>query len=171
MKVFTSNLALCYCLTIPVMSVAEENKVFDADQPVSLKSKHISMNQKNGNIIYTGNVRLKQGSLSINSAIARTKTIGNQPAHVWAKGNPVHVETTRNGKVIELTAAKAHYDVQSGVITLTDNVQVKMGNDKVDSNKILYNVKSNTIIINSDDAPVNATFDPAHIKGPEKNKK
>jgi len=170
MKAFHSYFTIT-CLIVTGLSVADEKKIFDTDQPISLRSNSISVNQKSGSVIYIGNVRLKQGDLFIKSSRARTKSAGNQPEHVWASGSPVRIERKRDGKVIILTAFKVHYDVQSGMIVLTDNVQVEMGKDKIGSKKILYNVKTNTILANSDDAPLIATFEPTHLKKTEESKK
>lgn len=168
MRLFFTSLVVYIGLTIPVLTQAEENQLFDPDKPVSLKSKQITVNQKSGNIIYKGNVKIKQGNLLIRAAKAKTKTVGNKPSQVWASGNPVRVQSKRDGNTVILTAASVHYNIKTGMITLTDNVQLQMGKDKLESKKLSYNVKTNKILVNTKDAPLNASFDSAHIKEMQK---
>lgn len=155
---------LTSCLILSGTSIAADKKLFDSSQPVTLKSKHISVNQKNGGITYKGNVRLKQGNLLIRAAKAKTKTVGKQPSQVWASGNPAKVQSKRNGNLLVLTASNIHYNIKSGMITLTDNVQLTIGGDVLGSKQLSYNVKTNKIIVNTEDSPLNASFDSEHIK-------
>lgn len=164
MKFFISLLSCCLYLISPVTNLAAERELFDLSQPVSLKSRHIVVNQKNGSIIYKGNVQIKQGSLLIRAAKAKTKTVGNQPSQIWASGKPVKVQSKRDGNLMIITASNIHYNVKSGMITLTNNVQLQMGKDILRSKQLSYNVKTNTITVNTKNAPLNASFDSAHIK-------
>lgn len=169
MKLFISSSFIIFFFAIaistsPGVCLAAEKKLFDTSQPVSLKSRQILVDQKNGSITYKGNVRIKQGNLQISASRARTKTVGNQPSHVWASGNPVKVQSKREGTLVIITAANVHYNVKSGMITLTGNVQLQMGNDTLASKQLSYNVKTNTITVNTKNAPLNASFDATHIK-------
>jgi len=98
------------------------------------------------------------------AARAKTTSTNNQPEHVWVSGNPVKIHKNNNGELVVLTAANVHYDVKSGLITLSGNVKLKMGNDTLDSKNLIYNVKSNTITVYTKDAPLTASFSPERIK-------
>ena len=149
---------------LPGLNWAAEKIWHKTDLPISLKSKRILVDQKSGEIIYRGNVRVQQGDLIIMAAKAKTASTGNQPDHVWASGNPVEIQKNNNGELVVLTAANIHYDVNSGEITLSGNVKLKMGNDTLDSKNLIYNVKSNTITVYTKDAPLTASFSPERIK-------
>ena len=168
MKLFFTILFVCFSIFSVNISFSAKpvtkNKLFDPDQPITLKSKHILVNQKNGSITYKGNVQIKQGDLLIKAEKATTKTVGNQPSQVWARGNPVKVQSRRNGNLMTITAAGAHYNVKSGMIMLTGNVKLLMGKDSMGSKQLMYNVKTNKILVNTKNAPLNASFDSEHIK-------
>ena len=152
----------------PTPGLAAEKVWHNTNQPVSLKSKSIVVDQKSGVITYRGNVRVKQGSLIIMAAKAKTMSTDNQPDQIWASGNPVKIHKINNGELIVLTAANVHYDVKSGEITLSGNVKLKMGNDTLDSKNLSYNVISNTITVYTKDAPLTASFSPERIKALQK---
>ncbi len=143
---------------------AAEKIWHNTDQPVFLKSKRILVDQKSGDIIYRGNVRVKQGNLVIMAAKAKTSSSGNQPNHIWASGNPVEIHKINNGELVVLTATNAHYDLKTGLITLSGNVKLKMGSDTLNSKNLIYNVKTNTITVYTKDAPLSASFSPERIK-------
>jgi lipopolysaccharide export system protein LptA len=169
MKLFISTSFIIFFFAIsistsPGVCLAAEKKLFDTSQPVSLKSKHILVNQKNGSITYKGNVRLKQGDLLIIAGKAKTRAVGGQPGQVWASGNPVKVQNKKDGNLLTITAANVHYNVKSGMIVLTGNVQLHFGKDALNTKKLSYNVKTNTITVNTKNAPLNAAFDSDYIK-------
>ena len=145
-----------------------KKKLFNHDQPITLKSKTILVNQKNGNISYKGNVRVKQGDLLIIAAKANTKTVGGQPNRIWASGHPVKVQSRKDGSLVTITASNVQYNVKSGIILLTGNVQLHIGKDTLRSKKISYNVKTNTVTVNTKNAPLNASFDSDHLKAMRK---
>ncbi|MFV1993208.1 MAG: LptA/OstA family protein, partial [Acidiferrobacterales bacterium] len=59
-----------------IPGLAAEKIWHNTNQPVSLKSKSIRVDQKSGVITYRGNVRVKQGNLIIMAAKAKTTSTG-----------------------------------------------------------------------------------------------
>ena len=136
----------------------------NTDQPIILKSKRILVDQKSGEITYRGNVRVKQGDLIIKASMAKTTSTSDNPEHVWASGNPVEIHKINNGELVVLTAANVHYDVKTGLIELSGNVKFKMGDDTLDSKNLIYNVKTNTMTVFTQGAPLTASFSPERIE-------
>lgn len=116
----------------------------DSDQPINIDADRAERNDKTGVTIFSGNAKLKQGTLVI---VADTITIHHKPEGVesiTATGNPATLEQKPkiDKPTVKAEAKRIHYSVINEKIKLSVNAQIDQGDgSKISSDTIDYDLK------------------------------
>ena len=114
----------------------------DSRAPIDVDADRIDVLDQQNQAIFAGNVRVRQGNLSIESD--RIKIAYSRPA----KGDPVIQRLDADGNVRLATPSERAtsrfgiYDVQRRVLTLIGNVQLTQGTTKASGNRLTIDLAS-----------------------------
>ena len=115
----------------------------DRNQPIQIEADQGSLDQKNQNTTFSGNVIVKQGTLYIQAASVTVSKDKNGQQHMSARGNPVKFgqQLEKNGKV-DGQANQVEYSSATGIVKLTGNAKITRGGDMASGNIITYNTRT-----------------------------
>ena len=115
----------------------------DRNQSIQIEADQGSLDQKNQNTTFSGNVIVKQGTLYIQAASVTVSKDKNGQQHMSARGNPVKFgqQLEKNGKV-DGQANQVEYSSATGIVKLTGNAKITRGGDMASGNVITYNTRT-----------------------------
>ena len=115
----------------------------DRNQPIQIEADQGSLDQKNQNTTFSGNVIVKQGSMYIQAGTVAVSKDKSGQQHMNAHGNPVKFgqQLEKNGKV-DGQANQVEYSSATGVVVLTGNAKITRGGDMASGNVITYNTRT-----------------------------
>lgn len=122
----------------------------DRNQPIAIEADQGSLDQKNQTTVFTGNVKMRQGSMYMNAAriSAHKDNAGNQT--IVATGNlATFGQRLEKDGMITGQGQQVNYDSQSGIVTVTGNAQVNRGGDMARGRKIIYNTRTEVYTVES----------------------
>jgi lipopolysaccharide export system protein LptA len=129
--------------------------------PITIKSDHLSADNRGKTAVFTGKVVAKQGDVTI-FADKLTINYGDQ------KGEVEKVEADGNVRIIQENsigvASHAVYDSRAGRMTLTGNPRVMQGKDTLTGEIITYYVDEDRSVVTGDAI---VTIQPSARKGNE----
>lgn len=148
----------------------------DFEQPIKIASKYQSADGINKLSIFRENVRISQGSMSINADELQVDAGQGEGREVFiAMGQPASYEQTmEDGSRIRAEANHIEYRVNERTLTLSGDAQLQQNNSKVSGESILFNMEKEQLIAQgSDDGEgrVVTIFQPEPKKGPSEEKK
>jgi lipopolysaccharide export system protein LptA len=134
-------------LSIQVFSTLAYSKSGDNQQPIHVEADSLEVRDNDNISIYSGNVKLTQGSLEIhadrltlyfdhNKTLTLMKMAGS-PA-TFRQLNDISMEIT--GEAIEM-----EYRESESTLLLLDKAKLTQGADTIESNKINLNIDSNSV--------------------------
>ena len=132
-------------------------EIADRDQPINLEADRVTVDDAKQISIFTGNVRLSQGSL----LILGDKIIVEQDQEgfmqIMAHGNTASFRQKREGMdgYIEGYGERIEYDAREGTMLLHNRARLKRDLDVVQGEHITYNSKTEIFQVNGN------TTDPA----------
>lgn len=113
----------------------------DRDKPINLEADTVEVNDATGVSVYSGNVRLTQGTLLMTA----DKVIVVQDAEGFSKstayGNPTTFRQKREGvdEYIDGAAQRLEFDAKKDLVQLFTQARVRRGQDEVRGSYISYN--------------------------------
>lgn len=116
----------------------------DRDKPVHLEADEVRIDDARQISIFTGNVQMTQGTLSI-SGEQVVATQGNQGfEHGTVTGKPAGFRQKREGmdEYVEGFGLRIEYDAISGIMDIYGQAHVKRGQDDVRGEHITYNPRT-----------------------------
>jgi lipopolysaccharide export system protein LptA len=126
-------------LILPVSVVALES---DMRKPIDVSSDRMDIDDNSGKSVYRGNVRLRQGTLSLT---AGTLTVIQSPGEgksskIIAEGRPAILRQIKDGtkEQIEGRANRMEYTVNSKLLVMTGNASLRQGGEIFKSDRIVY---------------------------------
>ena len=137
----------------------------DRQQPVHIESEHATADYKNGYTVYTGKVKLSQGSLIIEAdeiTIRRGKS-GAGVSSVVATGRPAHFQQQPEIEKppIHARANRITYDVPEELLELQDEVHIELPESTHQGSRYEYNMKTQFLNASGEDGErVTVTFLP-----------
>ena len=115
----------------------------------------------NGTNVWTGNVVLKQGTLSINAGRAELRQRNGDPAYAILPGQPVRLrQQLDDGTWMDATADRMEYDLSGEVITFIGNYCVKSDKGSNCGQKMVYNTRTSGIQAGGDGSRVRTVIKP-----------
>lgn len=118
-------------------------KEADLKQPLTIQADLQEFTTDN-QMVYKGNVRLQQGSLSLQSdSLTVVLNEKQETERFQAEGRPVHYrQQSQNGEWIDAEAASANFSVKTRVLTLT-KARLKQARHQITSDRIEYDTANN----------------------------
>ncbi len=124
----------------------------DQDQPIELSSNTAVRNEQGGYTVYSGDVMLKQGSLSIKADVLKVFHAEGPARRIIAFGTPVNLTQKPDTEkaTIEAAAFEIIYERDSNLITLKKNAELKQASSIVKGDKITYSISEQKVVAESD---------------------
>lgn len=114
--------------------------------------------------LFTGSVRIVQGTLDIQAAKADVRRRNGQPHTIKLNGSPVKLkQQTDDGGWMNATAAQIDYDLSSEIVVFSGDARVlQPGKGSISGERIVYNMKTGQIQSGAaaGGGRVNMTFEP-----------
>ena len=161
MALMLRTLVLAFGLAAPGPAVLAQEATIafgdleqDTSQPVQVGADQLAVNNADGSAVFTGNVEVTQGEMTLSAAEVRVKYGSDQSEieQLIASGGVIITNL-----VDRASAEEAVYTIASGVIVLTGNVQLAQGPSTMQGQKLTINLKDGTGIM---EGRVTTTFVP-----------
>jgi lipopolysaccharide export system protein LptA len=117
----------------------------DRQQPMDLEANHQDCSVDDaGPCVFSGNVRILQGTLDIRAARADVQRGDGDIRRVILSGSPVQLsQQLDNGSRMNARAAKIDYDMPRETVVLTGKAHLEQpGRSSIDSERIVYNMRT-----------------------------
>ncbi|MDX1781860.1 MAG: lipopolysaccharide transport periplasmic protein LptA [Thalassovita sp.] len=139
-------LALCFTLTAPALPALAEDVAFgkarqEKSQPVEVSADSLSVSQKDGTAIFSGNVVITQGDMILNapSVLVVYKEDSKKIARLEASGGVTLVSGEDAAE-----AESAEYDIDAGIVLLLGSVLLSQGPNVMSGDRITINLDAGT---------------------------
>jgi len=131
-------------LLLPASSFALSD---DRNQPIKIKADSVSINEKTGISIYTGNVIFTQGSLKLAGEKVIIHQSDNTVDKILVEGKPATFQQQQDNSLhlVHASAGKMRYVTSEERVFLTHNASVSQGDNLLKGNKIEYNTRNSTV--------------------------
>jgi lipopolysaccharide export system protein LptA len=135
-------LSLLLVLPTPGLS-----KTGDNQQPIYVEADSLEVRDNDNISIYTGNVKLTQGSLEIQADLLTLYSDDNNTLTLMKMSGLPATFRQLNDSNLEITgeALKMEYSESESTLLLINNAKLTQGVDIIESNKINVNTNSNDI--------------------------
>jgi len=124
-------------------------KSSDRNQPMDLtsNSNDCSVADEGGPCVFTGNVRIVQGTLDVRAARADVRRGGGDIQKVILTGSPVRLKQDLDGGgSIDATANNVDYNLQTETVVFTGNVEITQpGRGTMGGGRIVYNMATGRV--------------------------
>jgi lipopolysaccharide export system protein LptA len=119
----------------------------DRDQPMYIEADRADINDKKGVSIYTGNVKVTQGSFQLLADKLTVYIEKDQLQRAIALGQPAQYRQRPDGKDedIEAQALRMEYYASPERIILLERAQASQAGDVFRSEKIVYDIEKNVV--------------------------
>lgn len=139
----------------------------DRDQPIEIEAQRTEGNLRDtGVTVLSGEVRIRQGSLSILADRAEIHREGTQVGQVRLQGSPVRLEQPlpdRSGTLIA-EASRIDYDPERRRMILEGNVRIVEPRGELKGSRVEYDTETGRVRADGGrDAPVRIRIDPAAV--------
>ena len=143
----------------------------DKDQPIELSSNTAVRNEKGGFTIYSGNVVLNQGSLSIRAEKLKVFHASGTATKIIASGAPAKLrqKPSSDKDIVKAAAFEMIYERNLNLVTLKKQAELKQANSLVKGDRITYSISEEKVIAesngNSSENRVNVILPRELLKG------
>src|SRR5690606_26286694 len=124
-------------------------KSSDRNQPMDLTSdaSDCSVGDEGGPCVFTGNVRIVQGTLDVRAARADVRRGGGDIRRVILSGSPVRLkQDLDDGGSIDATAGNVDYDLQTETVIFTGDVELNQpGRGTMSGGRIVYTMATGRV--------------------------
>ncbi len=153
---FIKNMPIKLCLSallLSSMSLANAAQQ-DFDKEVVINAKKQSSDLKNKIASYIEDVKITQGTLTIEADIVQVANEkGSENKFYVAKGKPATFsQLLDDGQLIELKADEITYSPATNTITIKGNASVSQAGSKVTGDTIVYNTLSEQLTAESSES-------------------
>ena len=118
----------------------------DRDKPMNIEASHASLDQKSQVSVFTGNVRIVQGTMQLvaSKVMIREDKEGHQYSE--GSGSPVKFKQKMDNSpdYLEAQALRFTYNGKTGILKLYDKAWVKRGTDELKGDSIMYDMNQET---------------------------
>lgn len=125
----------------------------DEDEPIRIDARSVEANDKTGAMVYSGNVVIDQGRLSIQADRVEIMTRQGRTELVRATGKPAKLRQRAEGKDEEVRAEanRVDYRVTLGKIDMSGDVSLRRGADLFTADVLHYDLKAKSLDAAGDD--------------------
>lgn len=140
-------IAIALFLWTSPMALAEGTNVAfgglkaDTSLPVEMKSDSLSVDQANGNAVFSGNVIVTQGAMKLSAAEIRVEYSADKKGinKLFATGGVLLANASDAAQ-----ADQAIYTIASGEVVMTGNVLLTQGQAAMSAQKLIIDLKTGT---------------------------
>lgn len=144
---FFKALSISLALALPTATLAQGFQVAfgtlqeDSDLPVEVNADSLSVDQSNGSAVFSGNVRIAQGSMRISAPEVQVfyNDSSSGISRLEASGGVLLVDGPDAAE-----ARNAIYSIENGTVELTGDVLVTQGSNTLQSQKMTIDLETNT---------------------------
>ncbi len=136
----------------------------DIHEKVEVKADNSRADLPNGMLIYSGRVRITQGTLLINADELRAEATDNKVVTTLiASGTPAtYQQMMENGKLAQAEAAEIRYDIQKRILTLKGKAEMRQSGSLVQGDTIQYDLEKQMLVAEGNkDEQITTIFQPA----------
>ena len=143
-KVVIGGIATCFALLFSSASLALKT---DRDQPADIDADDVEIDFKTGKRIFTGNVRVIQGTLRIKADKIVAQYKDGELYDATAYGSPAKFRQRPDDKPddVEGEGKTIYVHGKNNTITLIKNASLKQGFDTARGQEIFYNMANDTM--------------------------
>ncbi len=138
------------------------------DQPVSIRADHIEINERTGHALYRGNVRMKQGDITIRAERLEAWQRDGRTERTLASGRPAsfhQAAATPADEATGFTAGRIDYHVRNRIVHATGNAEASRGQDRFRATTLRYEVEARRLSAGGQgEGRVSATLHPKDTK-------
>lgn len=146
-----SHLSLIACLFTSGQALALSS---DAEQPIYIDSDTQDLDMKSNRVTFSGDVKLKQGSISINAdklVVIRNKA-NDALKEIQAYGSPATFsQLTDEGKTLKGQAMELYYSVDSDQLTMVSEAILAQDESTIQGKTITYQISSQKLTADGGD--------------------
>ncbi|GLO59786.1 lipopolysaccharide export system protein LptA [Vibrio sp. MACH09] len=140
MKLLHLSLIACLFTTYNALALTS-----DSEQPIYIDSDKQNLDMKSSKVTFTGDVKLKQGSININAD--KLIVIRNQKddtlKEIEAYGEPATFsQLTDEGKTLQGEAKELYYKVATDQLTMISEATLSQDESTIRGQKITYKISS-----------------------------
>ena len=160
-------------LLLSVMPYSAWGLSDDRNQPMTIESDRATLNEKTGNSVYDGNVYVQQGTLVLHGDHMTVQLNNNQIEKIILTGSPATYRQRPDGKDTDqhAEAGRIEYHAAEDQIILLENARVwQTGAEEFSSERIVFNLKNNTVNAGGSGDRVHITLQPASKKAKDQDK-
>lgn len=123
------------------------------DEPVRINARSVEADDRTGAVIYSGNVVVEQGRLSIQADRVEIKTRKSKTELVRATGKPVKLRQRAEGDSgeIQAEADRVDYHVSLRNVDLVGHVSLRRGEDLFTADILHYDLKMKSLSASGND--------------------
>ncbi|MEQ1813801.1 MAG: lipopolysaccharide transport periplasmic protein LptA [Candidatus Nitrotoga sp.] len=164
-------------LALTLLSTTSHAERTDREQPMRLEADQLSIDDANKISVFTGDVKLTQGTLVIRADKIVVTQIEDNFKRGVATGQPASFRQKRDGldEYAEGHAERVEYDSKHTTVNLFGQARIKRGRDEISGDHIIYNSETGVFQATGDGAPnkpgkgrVHAVIQPENKSTPNK---
>ena len=136
-------LALSLCISITAHALPE-----DQDQPIYVSADQASMNEISGIAIYTGNVEIRQGTMTLQgSRVEMHRDAQGSINRIITTGAPAQFQqqASPNQPLTKAFGLRMDYSVPTQTVTITEQARVTQDADEFTGERIVYNMDKSVV--------------------------
>lgn len=144
-----AHLALFAALAFPSWCQALSS---DRDQPMMIEADRVELDDATGISVYTGNVKVTQGTLILTGDRMTVQNKGGDVDKVLMDGSPATYKQRPDGKEHDVHAKSKHmeYFTNPERVILTEQAEVDQAGDVLRSERIVYDVVKDQVNAGTD---------------------
>lgn len=125
----------------------------DEDEPIRINARSVEADDKTGAVVYSGNVVVEQGRISIRADRVEIKTRNGKTELVRATGKPAKLRQRAEGDggETQVEANRVIYHVPLRKIDLAGNVTLRRGEDLFTADALQYDLDSKSLKASGDE--------------------
>lgn len=150
----TAFLRLIFMLLLSLMAQAMAHAAGpDTNEPIRIDARSVEANDKTGTVVYSGNVRVEQGRLSIQADRVEIMTRQGRTELVRATGKPAKLRQRADDEEEEVRAEadRVDYRVALGKIDMKGRVSLQRGEDLFTADVLHYDLNAKSLNAAGDD--------------------
>ncbi len=148
---FLTCLLTTACLLVTNSAYALKS---DSDQPIYIDSDSQHLDMKSNRVTFSGDVKLRQGSININAdkVIVIRNPKNDALQEIEGYGKPATFsQLTDDGKTLSGQAQELYYNVSSDKLTMITEAVLSQDESTIKGKKITYQIGSQKLTANSGD--------------------
>jgi len=140
LRFFLAIISLLWASQVPALSS-------DRDQPIHVEADRVEIDEQEKTSDYTGNVRLRQGSLQLRADRLAVHRSGDSVQLITARGRPATFQqrADENDAFIRGEANEVLYKAESGTIELRGNAHLRQDRDEFSGARIVYELERDRV--------------------------